>query len=717
MNRPQPLPRQLFAVFLASCFLVQQVQAAGGGTLPTAGNYIAGSGSINSSGNVVKVNQSTLRGLIDWNTFSIGAGNRVVFNNGSGVTLNEVTGAQMSSIFGSLSATGSVYLINPQGVLIGNGARINTGGDFLASTLHLDPSTFMNGGALYLNGGQQGFVLNLGNIYSKDGSVFLLADQVTNKGNIQAANGEAGLGAGTEILLKESNGDQRIFVQAPGGDVTNSGRIHAAQAELKAKGGNIYALAGNNGGLIAATGTKTINGQAWIISDDGTTTVASTVKATNSDGDGGHVETSGRMLDISQAKVSTGKGGDWLLDPVDLTIDSSAATAITSALGSGNVTVMTDANTASGPGSTNTVTGNGDINVNAMLSWNISNSLTLSAYRNINVNTNLGGQFNSYGGGNINLIADNTHNGTGAVNINGGTASTFVVNGAYANTNESNVNIWSNPLPASSGANKYLNSPNYWQYYTNNNTNSTGALTSYSYVNNPADLANVNAGTLAIGSGHYQSFSQTVDIDASSLTGFVPIGTANSGSFNGIYDGAQHTISNLTVGAQSNAYGVGLFSAIGSGGGAENLALSASSVTSSSGNGGVLAGSNAGTIKQVAVSGIAIGSSSTNLGGLVGTNTGTIADSAANVGLSGGSTANTGGLVGYNNGAGATIATSYATGYVPAGGGLVGVNNGGSASSSYWDIDTSGQSGSALGGGLTNSQLLVLLCYKQNKFM
>jgi hypothetical protein len=38
-------------------------------------------------------------------------------------------------------------------------------------------------------------------------------------------------------------------------------------------------------------------------------------------GDGGKVETSGRVLDV-MGFVDAGKGGEWLLDPVDITISN-----------------------------------------------------------------------------------------------------------------------------------------------------------------------------------------------------------------------------------------------------------------------------------------------------------------------------------------------------------------------------------------------------------
>jgi hypothetical protein len=43
----------------------------------------------------------------------------VALNNGAGATLNRVVDSHPSVIIGHLSATGSVYLINPQGVIVG----------------------------------------------------------------------------------------------------------------------------------------------------------------------------------------------------------------------------------------------------------------------------------------------------------------------------------------------------------------------------------------------------------------------------------------------------------------------------------------------------------------------------------------------------------------------------------------------------------------------
>ncbi len=113
--------------------------------LPAGGNFVA-SGTISGGGSALTINQTGSRGVIDWNSFSIGGGRTVTFNNGTGATLNRVTGGDPSVILGQLHASGSVYLINPQGVLVGPGGVVATGGRFVASTLDVDNNAFMDGG-------------------------------------------------------------------------------------------------------------------------------------------------------------------------------------------------------------------------------------------------------------------------------------------------------------------------------------------------------------------------------------------------------------------------------------------------------------------------------------------------------------------------------------------------------------------------------------------
>jgi hypothetical protein len=59
--------------------------------------------------------------------------------------LNRVTGTALSQIDGKLSATGKLYLINPQSVVVGPTGIVSTGGRFVASGLGADNTAFMAG--------------------------------------------------------------------------------------------------------------------------------------------------------------------------------------------------------------------------------------------------------------------------------------------------------------------------------------------------------------------------------------------------------------------------------------------------------------------------------------------------------------------------------------------------------------------------------------------
>ncbi|MFL6684152.1 filamentous hemagglutinin N-terminal domain-containing protein, partial [Paraburkholderia graminis] len=203
------------ALALSLAGLIPASVAIAAGVLPQGGQYVGGQGSINTSGNNLIVTQpGSTRGVIDWNSFSIGKGNAVMFQNGSGATLNRVTGGSLSAILGKLSATGDVYLINPQGIVVGPSGVISTGGRFLASTLDVCNCAFMNGGALTFAGDSNASVVNLGKISSTGGDVFLIArNAVVNAGTVEAPNGTAELGVGANVLLQDSSSGKQLFVQ------------------------------------------------------------------------------------------------------------------------------------------------------------------------------------------------------------------------------------------------------------------------------------------------------------------------------------------------------------------------------------------------------------------------------------------------------------------------------------------------------------------------
>ncbi len=301
------------------------------GATPSGGQFAAGAGAIAPTANGLSITQSTSRGIIDWQSFSIGQGNTVNIVNGSGATLNRVTGGNISNIAGSLTSTGSVYVINPAGIVVMPTGQVVTTGSFVASTRDISDSSFMAGGAQNFKGASSGTVVNQGSITSTNGDVILVGQSVTNSGQISAPNGTVGLAAGDDILLQPSS-DPEIVINAGTGDATNSGNIAAAQAELAAAGGNVYALATNNGGVIRATGSATKDGHVYLTAG-GNVTVTGTVSATNADGSGGTVKAiagnAGGLLSVTgainlSAVAASAKGGTATLTGNTVNIGSTA---------------------------------------------------------------------------------------------------------------------------------------------------------------------------------------------------------------------------------------------------------------------------------------------------------------------------------------------------------------------------------------------------------
>jgi len=253
-------------------------------TLPTGGNFAAGAGVIAQQGAALAISQSSQRAVIDWKSFSIGSGASVTINNGAGATLNRVTGADMSQIAGSLRATGSMYLVNSNGVVIGPQGRIVTGGAFVAATSGPSASAFMQGSGLVFGGDSKAAIGNAGTIASDRGDVLLFARTIENTGTILAPSGSASLISAQQVVLTEARSGGRIRVEVPAGtagegDITTSGVIDAARVRLQAAGGNIYALAGKDGGLVQATGIANRDGRLWL-SASGTIVNSGTLVAT-----------------------------------------------------------------------------------------------------------------------------------------------------------------------------------------------------------------------------------------------------------------------------------------------------------------------------------------------------------------------------------------------------------------------------------------------------
>ncbi|MCF3649773.1 MBG domain-containing protein [Synoicihabitans lomoniglobus] len=286
------LARQILMLFALAPVVVLPPHAI---ALPEGGQIVAGDVSFDFDADTLDLAQTSDVAIVNWADFSIGVGEIVNIHQlgPDAALLNRVLGANPSELLGQLNANGRVLLINPNGVVVGRGASVNAM-EFVASALDVADEDFLNGGDLTFAGDSTNSVLNLGTITAANGDAILIAYKVVNAGTIEAANGVAALAAGNEVMLSPE-GDQRILVKTSLGSVPtdigveNAGVIEAAQAELKAAGGNIYELAINQTGYVRATGVEHKDGRVLLTADAGSIKVDGSISAHDADGSGGEV--------------------------------------------------------------------------------------------------------------------------------------------------------------------------------------------------------------------------------------------------------------------------------------------------------------------------------------------------------------------------------------------------------------------------------------------
>ena len=235
---------------------------------PAGGKAVFGSADISLEGKNTVIHQGYDKAILHWDDFYIGKGERLEFlmPHHSSSILNRVVLQNPSVIEGIIQANGNVYLLNPNGILIGSDGVINTAG-FLASTLNLDDRLFLEGGVLQFSDAGPGSILNLGTIRCSSGDIVLFSKHVVNEGTLCTPNGGCYTGAAEEVFLQAA-GDEKIWIKGIG-KVENRGAMQAAAIEVKANAENPYSLAIQAGGLVSATGVVAEGGKIYLKADQG----------------------------------------------------------------------------------------------------------------------------------------------------------------------------------------------------------------------------------------------------------------------------------------------------------------------------------------------------------------------------------------------------------------------------------------------------------------
>jgi filamentous hemagglutinin family protein len=392
-----------------------------------------------------------------------------------------------------------------------------------------------------------GSITNTGKIIADGGQVLVTA--AAAQGVLDNVINMAGY---VEARSSAKQRDGSIILSASNGNIVVSGKLNVSGTRHNGNAGKI-SISGNNillsknavikanadqqgaGGSIAILASNNLQASGKIIAQGGAVS-----------GNGGTVETSAGDLDIGSALVELtaahGQTGLWTIDPSDLTISNNPSTNLNlanntttanqatdlsipnlniadleNALASANIVVQTT-NTGTG--------GTGDITVMNNIAWASNNSLTLTAYRNITIDT--GVTIANSGGAVLTLRSDNSGTGIGTVNFNGTANVNFSAGGA--------VNIYYNPA--------FYNSP------VNYSSVVSGVTpTAYMLVNSAANLADISSNL----SGDYALGNNIA------LTGnFTPLGNAAT-PYQGKFDGQGYTISGLQIIDATNNANIGLF--------------------------------------------------------------------------------------------------------------------------------------------------------------
>lgn len=297
MKKNAALRRKLLPLLIAGCFGAGQALAN-----PFGAQVINGQVSIASQGSVLTVTNSP-GAIINWQSFSIGAGELTKFvqQGASSTVLNRIIGQDPSQILGALQSNGRVLLINPNGILFGQGAQVNVGG-LVASTLNISNDDFLAGRMKFQAGDKAANLQNQGNITSAaGGQIYLIAPNVENSGILTSPKGEVVLAAGRSVHLVDSaNPDLHVVVSAPDNQAINLGQVVAESGNV-----GIYGALIKQRGLVSANSAVVgENGKIVFKASKDTSLEAGSLTTATGAGTGGTIHVLGERVGLTgNAKV------------------------------------------------------------------------------------------------------------------------------------------------------------------------------------------------------------------------------------------------------------------------------------------------------------------------------------------------------------------------------------------------------------------------------
>lgn len=277
---------------VASTSGAQQLPVPCGTCAGAAGFVTSGAATYSTSGTVGTIRQTSERAILNWQSFNIGAGNTVNFKQPSSnsAALNRIHQNDPSRILGNLNANGQVYLINQNGIIFGQGAKVDTRA-LTASTLDVSDEIFNDvgiTGAINLGdspgaaraafeGSSNGAIrIEKGVKLHADERIVIIGADVENRGTIETPGGQAILAGSHDKVYLASDRDVRgLLVEVDtGGSVTNLGDIITEQGNS-----TLVGLSVNQSGRVHATTSVNVNGSIRLLARDKASPTQFTVDA------------------------------------------------------------------------------------------------------------------------------------------------------------------------------------------------------------------------------------------------------------------------------------------------------------------------------------------------------------------------------------------------------------------------------------------------------
>ena len=255
--------------------------------LPEGENVVAGQAAFDrSASDTLTITTPSDKLIVDYSGFNIAQAETVHFNqpSSSSIALNRVVGQDPTSILGTLTANGRIFIVNPNGVIFGAGSKVDVAG-LVASSLNISNDDFLNGRYTFSAEGKNSFIANNGQIDIRNGGyAILLAGAVENAGSIEANLGTVILASGENatIALDDAsdisvvvNEAVKSAVLSQSGEkissaVKNSGTITAdgGKVILTAKVlNNVFDYALNNTGIVQAKSIVSHNGAIELVAE------------------------------------------------------------------------------------------------------------------------------------------------------------------------------------------------------------------------------------------------------------------------------------------------------------------------------------------------------------------------------------------------------------------------------------------------------------------